>query len=596
MNYKLLWKNIGFLLVFSFLALISGCGTCHNDNGIRGESATEESTLAAAITSPSPDYTVDYADELEQGIDFAGSATGGTSPYSYSWDFGNGATSDLKDPSSIIFDAPGTYTIKLTVTDSTGAKAYATVTIHVVDDTQPIVISTNPERDAVGFDTHEPVTVTFSKDMNPESLTDQTFMVTLGGVQVPGSIEVNGKVAVFTPAEPLIQGVTYTATVTTGAEDLQGNPLGSDYTWNFTTLKSIAAGGSHTLIIGSDGRILGWGSNAYGQLGLESGSTYNTPQEVMPETTNWAAVSGGMYHSMALTKDGALWAWGNNSYGQLGVVTPGSRSLPVRVVSDDQKWIMVSAGWYHTLAIKADGSLWAWGSNAQGQLGIGNKSITMSGTPVQIPGEWMYVAAGQYHSLGIKKDGSLWAWGNNSAGQLGNNNPGITQYAPVMIDSAESGEWIMVAAGCVEEDYRSHSLAVKSDGSLWSWGWNQYGQLGDRSYVNKYIPSRVGNEYDWVAVSAGGRHSMALKKNGSLYAFGYNAYGQLGNGSYATSNEPVRVSSEWKWAAASAGNDHSVGLGSDGYIYTWGSNEYGQLCIDWSYSRWYLPCNITGSN
>jgi alpha-tubulin suppressor-like RCC1 family protein len=571
MRYKLLWKSIGFLMVFSFLAIISGCGSCHDGDG-SGTGSAEENTLSVSISSPPPDYTVNQG----EAVDFQGDAAGGTEPYQYLWEFGNGSTSDLKDPGLIIFETPGTYTIRLKVTDAEGLTGDATVRIFVLDNGLPYVTATDPDRGAVGFDTHAPVSVFFNEDMNPGTLTNSTFTVSAGGIQVPGTISASGNLAVFTPLEPLVQGITYTATVTTGAQDLSGNPLASDYIWTFTTVKSLAAGAEHTLIIGSDGKIRAWGSNASGQLGIDSSEElFNTPQTVRVESADWAAVSAGKEHSLALNKNGSLWAWGDNSLGQLGDETYVGKNLPVNI-KPDWKWTMVSAGWYHTLAIRDDGSLWAWGLNETGQLGIG-KGISSSSVPVRIDGanDWVFVAAGLGHNLAIKKDGSLWSWGANSAGQLGNNDPSkAIQYTPVLIDS---GKWLTAAAGCVVEDTRSHSLAVKADGSLWSWGWNQYGQLGDRSYANKDIPGQVGDEYDWTAVSAGGRHSLALRKDGSLWAFGYNEYGQLGDESYTTRNEPVLVAAEWEWAGMAAGSDHSVGLGSDGAIFAWGRNDSGQL-------------------
>ncbi len=569
-------------MVFSVIALISGCGNCHH--GKSGTGSGEEITLAVRITDPSETLTINQGDE----INFQGEVTGGTAPYTYLWDFGNGITSDLKDPEKIPFNTPGVFTVTLTVTDSQGLPGSDSVNIIVLDTTPPRVMSTIPVDGELGVDTHAPVTVTFSEDMDPETLTDTTFIVSAGGIPVPGTITVSGDQAVFIPSSPLIQGIVYTATVTTGAQDLQGNPLVYYPPWTFTTLKSIAAGVDHTLMIGTDGGIRAWGSNASGQLGIQSAATVNLPRQVMPEITNWAAVSAGKDHSAGLRKDGSLWTWGSNAYGQLG--TAGSDSPIAKQVEPGSSWVMVSAGWYHTLAIKSDGSLWAWGLNEDGQLGVGS-GMSWSTAPVRVgqANDWLFVAAGLTHNIAIKKDGSLWTWGSNGAGQLGNGDPNrANQYSPVLIDS---GKWITAAAGCVVEDTRSHSLAVKSDGSLWAWGWNQYGQLGDQTYVNKSIPVKIGNELNWMCVSAGGRHSLALKKNGSLWAFGYNASGQLGDGSYTTSNIPVPVTSEWAWAAMAAGNEHSVGLGTDGTIYTWGRNTSGQLG-DGSYVRSNTPVEI----
>jgi len=168
-----------------------------------------------------------------------------------------------------------------------------------------------------------------------------------------------------------------------------------------------------------------------------------------------------------------------------------------------------------------------------------------------------------------------------------------TRYAPVRVGSGNT--WVMAAAGCIVADTRSHSLALKSDGTLWSWGWNYYGQLGDGTYTNRNVPVRVGTDNDWTSISAGGMHSLAIKRSGTLWSWGSNEYGQLGNGdnTYSNKNIPVPVSSGTPWAAVSAGIWHSVGLKVTGTIWTWGNNDSGQLG-DGSFVETNTPLQING--
>ena len=189
----------------------------------------------------------------------------------------------------------------------------------------------------------------------------------------------------------------------------------------------------------------------------------------------------------------------------------------------------IAPGTYHTLAIKNDGSLWAWGYNYYGQLGDGTN--TNRNTPVQIgtATNWASISAGFYYSLAIKNDGTLWAWGYNTFGQLGIGNT-TNQLSPVQVGTANN--WASVSAGY------QHSLAIKTDGTLWAWGYNNGGQLGDGTYTSRNTPEQIGTATNWANISAGGyfisnyryEFSIATQTNGSLWAWGANAQGQLGDG------------------------------------------------------------------
>ncbi|MDR1532338.1 MAG: hypothetical protein LBS62_09180 [Clostridiales bacterium] len=268
-------------------------------------------------------------------------------------------------------------------------------------------------------------------------------------------------------------------------------------------------------------------------------------------------------HTLVIKSDGSLWAWGNNRAGQLGDGTEENRLTPVKIMDDVTA---VSAFDAHNLAVKSDGSLWAWGGNWAGQLGDGTTEDKL--TPVKImEGVAAVSGSGTSHMFVVKQDGSLWAWGNNNCGQLGD---GTTEdkLIPVKImDGVTSA-----SAG------NRHILAVKSDGSLWAWGDNWAGQLGDGTTEDKLTPVKIMEGV--AAVSASGNaHTLAVKSDGSLWAWGNNRAGQLGNGTkdYNPTPNPTPVKIMNGVTSASAGNSHSLAVKSDGSLWAWGDNSFGQL-------------------
>jgi len=287
-------------------------------------------------------------------------------------------------------------------------------------------------------------------------------------------------------------------------------------------------------------------------------------------------VSAGDSHTMAIREDGTLWAWGNNGSGRLGdgTATTGdgtwgvnnNRHSPVRIGTDTD-WRTVSAGGNHTVAIRKDGSLWAWGWNLQGQLGDG--TTTQRTRPVQIgtDANWRTVSAGQFHTMAIREDRSLWAWGSNGHGELGDGTT-TSRHSPVRIGT-DTG-WRAVSAG------NSHTMAIREDGSLWAWGNNGSGQLGDGTTTRHLSPVQIGTDTDWRTVSAGGSHTMAIRENGSLWAWGDN-WGQLGDGTMTSRHSPVRIGTTTDWRTVSASRAHTVAIREDGSLWAWGENWYGQL-------------------
>jgi len=333
---------------------------------------------------------------------------------------------------------------------------------------------------------------------------------------------------------------------------------------------AVSAGYANSVALLSNGSLWAWGDNGSGQLGDGTTVQRTKPVRIGATEVNWAAVSAGNVHTLALKKDGTLWAWGSNSNGRLGDGTTTQRTLPVRIGMTEVNWAAVSVGFHHTLALKKDGSLWAWGGNDSGRLGDG--STTQRTSPVRIgltATDWAAVSAGGHHTVALKKDGSLWAWGRNGSGQLGLGDT-ANRTAPVRVGLAN--DWAAISAG------GSHTMALKKDGTLWAWGWNSDATLGDGTTKDKSVPVRIGSEKNWATVSAGGNHTLALKKDGSLWAWGNNEYGQLGDGTFKQRTKPVRIGkSDTDWAGIAADGYRTLAFKKDGGLWTWGDNENGQL-------------------
>jgi alpha-tubulin suppressor-like RCC1 family protein len=254
-----------------------------------------------------------------------------------------------------------------------------------------------------------------------------------------------------------------------------------------------------------------------------------------PSTPRWRSVSADYFHTCAVTTTGTLWCWGYNGSGQLGNGTTTSSTTPVQESTHASDWATVSAGDLYTCAVKTTGTLWCWGSNGSGQLG--NGTTTDSTTPVQESthaSDWATVSAGGAQTCAVKTTGTLWCWGSNDFGQLGNGT--TTDSTTPVQESTHATDWATVSAGYL------HTCAVKTTGTLWCWGYNALGQLGNGTTTDSTIPVQESTHAtDWATVSAGEDYTCAVKTTGTLWCWGYNALGQLGNGTTTDSTTPVEV-------------------------------------------------------
>ena len=316
---------------------------------------------------------------------------------------------------------------------------------------------------------------------------------------------------------------------------------------SLTTWLSMASGSYAAFAIKTDGTLWTWGRNVEGELGLGNTTNYSSPKQIGALTT-WATASGGYLHSGAIKTDGTLWMWGANGSGALGLGNTTNYSSP-KQVGALTNWLKLSCGQYYTSAIKTDGTLWSWGSNAYGNLGTGNLTYFSSPKQVGALTNWANVFSGPYWTMAIKTDGTLWGWGSNTYGCIGNGN--TTSYSsPIQVGALTN--WSNVNAGGIYKTY-----AVKTDGTLWAWGWNRYGnQLPFATATTAYSsPKQVGSLTDWATTPTGlyTYASFVIKTDGTLWCWGRSLSGELGLGNITAYSSPKQVGSLTTWINIATG-------------------------------------------
>jgi alpha-tubulin suppressor-like RCC1 family protein len=319
-----------------------------------------------------------------------------------------------------------------------------------------------------------------------------------------------------------------------------------------------------------------WGDGSQGRLGNNATQGRSSPVQTVSTGTNWQQVSAGPAHTAAIKTDGTLWLWGDNNDYELGDYSTINRSSPVQTATTGTNWKQVSLGRSHTAATKTDGTLWLWGVGASGRLG--NNSVNIESSPVQTVSSgtnWKNVSAGESYTAATKTDGTLWLWGRGTEGQLGTNST-INQSSPVQTVSSGTN-WQQVSAG------DSHSAAIKTDGTLWLWGSGVSGRLGTNSEISRSSPVQtVSTGTNWKQVCVAQFHSSAMKQDGTLWLWGCNNNGQLGNNSTIPLSSPVQTittGTNWKQVSLSNGC-HSAAIKTDGTLWIWGNNTFGNLGIN----------------
>ncbi len=342
------------------------------------------------------------------------------------------------------------------------------------------------------------------------------------------------------------------------------------------SFNKVSGGKDFSLALNADGTVWSFGSNLFGVLGNGGNgiSTSNTPIQVN-NLSNIVAIDTGDYHALALKNDGTVWAWGKNNVGQLGTGADKKEMNEPIEIPTLKNIVAISAGSNFSLALDNEGYIWSWGDNASGQLGIGNMMNKF--TPVKLSLENVKViSAGYNHALAVLQDGSVWSWGNNGTGQLGYNDHSKSIFIlPQKINSLANVDKIEAGVNC--------SYAIKYDKSVWAWGGNEYGQLGNGANYSTYNPIKIYALNNVAELSAGGSayngaFALARKTDGTLWTWGNNAYGQLGNGTRNNSRTPMKVILTGV-TSLTAGSNQSLVTKEDGSIWSFGSNEFGKLGI-----------------
>jgi alpha-tubulin suppressor-like RCC1 family protein len=314
-----------------------------------------------------------------------------------------------------------------------------------------------------------------------------------------------------------------------------------------------------------------WGAGGFGQLGINNtASSVVTPVTTFAGGTTWKQVATGWLHTAAIKTDGTLWTWGRNANGQLGINNTDNRSTPVTTFAGGNNWKQVVCGDTHTAAIKTDGTLWTWGYGDFGRLG--NNSFGSSNVPVTTfagGNNWKQVSMSVKcrHTAAIKTDGTLWSWGTT----VGDNF--FTFRITPVTTFAGGNTWKQVSVGY------DRTAAIKTDGTLWVWGNNGSGQLGTNDITTRNTPvTTFAGGNDWKQVACGNNNIAAIKTDGSLWNWGFDNGGQLGTGNNTTRSTPVTTFAGGNnWKQVSCGDVHIMAIKTDGTLWVWGRNDFDAL-------------------
>jgi len=305
-------------------------------------------------------------------------------------------------------------------------------------------------------------------------------------------------------------------------------------------------------------RVIGPGPNASGSA----------------NSAGWITVTTGADHTCGIKPDNTLWCWGGIDWGKIGLnYTNSPQAYPIEF-EPGSTWKTISAGYVHTCGIKTDNTLWCWGQNLDGQLGIGSTTPFVSYTALQVSGggSWKSVSSGYFHTCAIKSDDTAWCWGRNNTGMVGDNST-TQRDSPTAVSGG--GTWKMISAGTAQ------SCGIKSDNTGWCWGYNNVGQVGDGTNTQRNVPTALSGGGTWKVIDAGDMHNCGIKSDDSAYCWGSNLTGQLGDNTTVAKNVPTAVNGGGSWKTISAStwfniyNGHSCGIKTDDTAWCWGENGSG---------------------
>jgi len=352
-------------------------------------------------------------------------------------------------------------------------------------------------------------------------------------------------------------------------------------------LKLVVAGGHHNLALTEHGTLVGWGKNSLGQLGMGEGGAKDYPSPAaVPGGTKFASLSLGHAHSMAVTDEGSLFGFGDNSGSQLGVGEDRFRNVPSEI-SPQISFSRVVCGRSHTIGVTLSGKLYSWGTNALGQLG--QSDLTPRAAPSLITllngKKVQNVATGSASVLVLLSGGEVFGWGRNNAGQLGIHASKVAKTSPEFVMSTQKPNAVVgVAAGGYAYQYEGHSAVVMATGEFFSWGWNAFGQLGIGEVEDSHpIPQKNTwlSKVKVVQIACGQFATAAVTDDGTVYTWGLNDSGQLGKGDFSSGpvEVPQRIHIDAAVSQVAVGYAHMLAVTVDGRVYAWGRNFYGQLGV-----------------
>ena len=582
----------------------------HNGSGQLGNNSTVNALTPVAVQAPADKNIIQVSGSGWLGASSSALTSNGAV---YSW--GRGFDGQLGDGTNNDSSVPVITTINLVDTPSTPTHVMAKPgdTTAIISWQAPIVSGGQNitgyvlQYQAVGASSWTTVNVAAAATSHTiTGLTnDQTYRVRLAAKTTAGTGDFSNVVLVTPHAKPTITNVSPAIGPVAGGQNV--TITGTNFMPKGKKIVQTANGNGYSLALSADGTVYTWGRNEYGQLGNGVTAT-NSPVPVAVKTAGTpmegktiVQISAKVWYALALASDGTVYSWGFNSWGQLGNGTSGTAnnaSAPVAVKTagtpmEGKTIVQVAAGATHSLALATDGTIYAWGKNEYGQLG--NDSTTNSPVPVAVKTAGtpmdgktiIQIHAGYEHSLALASDGTVYAWGRNNSGQLGKNDATDTHIPAAVqtLGTPMAGKVIVqLAAG------NSQSMALASDGTVYTWGWNQYGQLGNGTTTNSRIPVAVVTTGTPLAgktisqIAAGNAHALAMTDDGTVYTWGWNQYGQLGNGTTTNSRIPIAIVTTGTPLAGkmitqitSGGSPNSLVLADDGTMYTWGWGQYGQL-------------------